>query len=262
MIISRFDGRLLVVRQADHGVQSGGFGAAWAGISPTESFREARLVEAATRHDNGWSPWDAKPQLDPQDNRPAQFVRIPRHTHVGIYGRGIAEAVAADPYVGLLVSMHGVGLYNDRYGTFRLREQAFTSEEKSVVQEFLRDQEQVQKSLLGACGYDSVSGPQDIPEVWRDYLLLQVWDRLSLQFIWKSAQDGVIAPVPEYPDGIRCTNVGQFCLKLAPYPFVDSPFFFPVEARLVEDREFRSPEDFLAEYLTSPMTILECKVVA
>jgi hypothetical protein len=262
VIISRFDGRLLVVRQADHGVQSGGFGAAWAGISPIDSFRESRLVEAAVRHDNGWAPWDAKPQLDPQDGRPAQFVRVPRHSHVGIYGRGIAEAAEADPYVGLLVSMHGVGLYNDRYGTFRLREQDFTAEEKSVVHEFLQDQEQVQKSLLGACGYESMTSPQDIPEIWRDYLLLQVWDRLSLQFIWKSAQDGMIAPVPGFSEGITCTHAGEFCLKLDPYPFVDSPSYFPVEARLVADREYRSAEDFLAEYLTSPMMIVECKAVA
>jgi hypothetical protein len=189
-------------------------------------------------------------------------VQIPRHSHIGIYRRGIAEAAEADPYVGLLVSMHGVGLYNDRYGTFRLREQSLTTEERSVVDEFLRDQEQVQLSLLAACGHEGVSGPQEVPEVWRDYLLLQVWDRLSLQFVWKLSQEGVISPVPGFADGISCVNAGQFCLKLDPYPFVDSPYFFPIEARLVPDRPYRTAEDFLAEYLRSPLMIVECKAVA
>lgn len=262
MIISRFEGRLLVVRQADHGVQSGSFGAAWAGISPVQSIRESKLIEAAVRHDNGWSPWDAKPRVDPEDERPTQFVRIPRHSHVGIYRRGIAEAVEADPYVGLLVSMHGVGLYNDRYGTFRLREQALSADERSVVDEFLRDQEELQQTLLTACGHASGSGPQEIPDVWRDYLLLQVWDRLSLQFLWKLSEEGVIAPAPGFSGGISCVNAGQFTLKLDPYPFVESPCVFPVEARLVADRAYRTAEDFLAEYLRSPLTVVECKAVA
>jgi hypothetical protein len=39
------------------------------------------------------------------------------HEHVPLYRRGIALAAAHDPTTGLLVSMHGAGLYNDCYGT-------------------------------------------------------------------------------------------------------------------------------------------------
>ena len=42
-----------------------------------------------------------------------------------------------DPTTGLLVSMHGAGLYNDRYGTFRLAEQKFSPPERALVDEFL-----------------------------------------------------------------------------------------------------------------------------
>jgi hypothetical protein len=43
-------------------------------------------------------------------------------------------------YSGLLVRMHGAGLYNDRYGTFRVAEQHFSPEYRVLVDEFLTDQ--------------------------------------------------------------------------------------------------------------------------
>jgi len=54
--------------------------------------------------------------------------------------RGIQQAAEHDPTTGLLVSMHGAGLYNDRYGTFRLAEQLVSDSERALVDEFLAEQ--------------------------------------------------------------------------------------------------------------------------
>jgi Protein of unknown function (DUF3891) len=68
--------------------------------------------------------------------------------------------------------------------------------------------------------------------VWYNYLLLQVWDRLSLQYAFRLAADGEIAPLP-HPDGaslaLCCRYRGEFSLVLEPYPFDASPCTFPLE---------------------------------
>jgi hypothetical protein len=48
-----------------------------------------------------------------------------------------------------------------------------------------------------------------VPEAEAEYLLLQVWDRLSLQYGFGQAADGVISPLPGGPAGeLSSTNVG------------------------------------------------------
>ena len=101
------------------------------------------------------------------------------------------------------------------------------------------------------------------PKVWYNYLLLQVWDRLQLQFAWRLAADGEIGPLP-HPDGssgvLRITNVGELSIALDPYPFDTAPLSFPMAARLLPDKPYRNAEEFLAEMAKTPELQLECKV--
>jgi len=263
MIFQQFQGALLVVRQPDHGSQTGDFAQHW-GNEHTPSFTpRTPVIEAGTRHDNGWAGWEQQPSLDPQTERPWQFFRLSPHEHVPLYRRGIQQAADHDGYTGLLVSMHGAGLYNDRYGTFRLAEQHFTVEERAIVDEFLAEQALFQQSLAErALGRQLHTHVTTDPEVWSNYLLLQVWDRLSLQYAFRLAADGEIGPVPR-PDGsdqvLRCTARGEFSLALDPYPFGDSPHTFPLAARLLVDRPYRTAQDFLEAMARAPVTILECR---
>lgn len=264
MIFQQFHGQLLAVRQADHGVQTGLFAAHW-GNEQTPPFdpRQA-VIDAGTRHDNGWTGWEERPSMDPETGRPWQFFRLTPHEHVPLYRRGIAEAAAHDPTTGLLVSMHGAGLYNDRYGTFRLAEQRFSASERALVDEFLAEQALFQQSLAQrALGRELHSHVTTDSRVWYNYLLLQVWDRLSLQFAFRLAADGEIGSLPR-PDGssgvLRITNSGELSIVLDPYPFDDSPQVFPIAARLLPDRPYRDAEEFLAALSAAPPTMLECRV--
>src|SRR5215510_9015450 len=111
---------------------------------------------------------------------------------------------------GLLVSMHGAGLYNDRYGTFRLAERQFSASEQALVDEFLAEQALFQQSLAErALGHQVHTHVTTDPQVWYNYLLLQVWDRLSLQYAFRLAVDCAIAPLPR-PDG---TSAGLYCRR-------------------------------------------------
>src|SRR5213078_2284426 len=100
----------------------------------------------------------------------------------------------------------------------------------ALVDEFLAEQALFQQSLA-----ERLSGRQlhshvtTDPQVWYNYLLLQVWDRLQLQFAFRLAASGEIAPLPR-PDGtsstLRVTNTGDLSIALDPYPFdTDSATF-------------------------------------
>ncbi len=180
-----------------------------------------------------------------------------------LYRRGIQAAAEVDPYTGLLVSMHGAGLSNDRYGTFRLAEQHFSAEERVLVDEFLAEQATFQQSLAERiAGIDRSTHVTHDPSVWRNYLLLQVWDRLSLQYVFRQASSGDIAPVT-LPDGssmtLQCVSRGDYSLALDPYPFDKSGLVFPITARLVPDKLYRSAEEYLETMSRAEVIELECR---
>lgn len=265
MIVTSYDHRLLVVRQPEHGVQTGLFAAAWGNdeVLPLPNPALATTL-AATHHDDGWAVWESRPGLDPETSRPYQFHAVPPTQHIKAYRAGIARAAEHDPWTGLLVSMHGAGLYNDRYASYRLEEiadQSLTPDERSVVAEFLHDMAVLQQDLAHeAFGHDGPEPAANLPFVREAYLLLQVWDRLSLQFAFRHAADGSIAPLPGGV-ALECRNAGAFRLRLDPFPFVDDEVDVPVQAQLVPDRDYTDPEDFLATLSAAPRFALECKVV-
>ena len=104
-----------------------------------------------------------------------------------------------DPTTGLLVSMHGAGLYNDRYGTFRLAERNLQRRRASaLVDEFLAEQALFQQSLAERALRPRAAQPRhhrsarlvQLPAACKSGIGLQ------LQFAWRLAADGEIGPLP------------------------------------------------------------------
>ncbi|MBL7623605.1 DUF3891 family protein [Frankia sp. AgB1.8] len=268
MIITRYEGRLLVVRQPDHGDQTGLFATAWGNEDvPALAEHQRAATLAARHHDDGWAVWERRPSLDPATRQPTQFHKVGPVEHIPAYRAGVDRAAHGDPWAGLLVSLHAAGLYNGRYGTFRLPEladQSLTAHEQALVTEFLAEMDRLQRDLLGAVrGHPTPAPAFDDPVVRQHYLLLQVWDRLSLQFAFRHGADGTIAPLPALGGGqgvLTCRSVGAFALALDPYPFATEGAVFPVAGQLVPDRPYRDPEDFLATLASAPALQLDCRV--
>jgi hypothetical protein len=268
VIITRWQGRLLVVFQPDHGTQTGLIAEQWGNdeVPALTDFRGAAEM-AASHHDDGWAIWERHPTLEPTTGQPVQFHAVDPVEHIAAYRAGISRAAQLDPWTGLLVSMHGAGLYNDRYGTYRLAElseQTLSPSEQAVVGEFLSDMAALQQDLAqNSLGHAVPGVASDDPLVRHHYLLLQVWDRLSLQFAFRHAADGVISPLP-WPAGtptqLRCTRLGPMALRLDPYPFAGHGGVFPVRGYLVEDRSYRNPEDFLATLTAAATLDLDCRI--
>ena len=125
-----------IVLQTEHGELAGQFARAW---SPRpEPFASLEIV--ARRHDDGWFVWEHGPSLDP-DGRPANFLDVPVPLHLAFYKAAIAAVTDEDAYAGLILSMHGAGIYKYRYGFQSDLRMRFVDDVEDDAARFVAEQE-------------------------------------------------------------------------------------------------------------------------
>ncbi len=250
----------MLVRQVDHQDQCALMAAAWgndrfARIAPWEP-----VVHAAARHDEGWRTWEEAPQV--RDGAPVDFTEIDRTTHVALYRRAIDDARARDPRTGLVVSMHGQGLYEGRLG-LDPGPPTPRSERPHAVQEFLAEQDAVQEGLRRAIG----EGPELDAWAWAAYRLLQTWDFLSLHLTWRGLLAGRETTLPQVPReagdpglDLRVRPDGPMACTVEPWPFSGGEVSLPVPARAVEERPYADALDLGASLEAAPWLTLAFSV--
>ncbi len=243
MIVSPRDGRLVMVRQVDHQDQCAAMADAWGNAAFARPEPFAPLRDAAALHDEGWRDWERAPTVD--DGAPVDFPHIDRATHVALYREGIRRAREVGDRCGLLVSLHGGGLYEGRGG---LDPGPVTprADRPPVVQRFLADQDALQAELRAR-----ITDAADAGWEWAAYRLLQTWDALSLHLTWRagpSGRDGALPQVPRAagdpgvtlrirPDG----DAGDHTID--PWPFTGDHVELPVRVREIPDRRYAADAD-------------------
>jgi hypothetical protein len=217
-----------VVLQTDHADLAGAVADAWADHGPR---RESAIV-AARRHDDGWAVWERSPLVD-ADGKPVNFLDVHVPAHLAFYRAGIAAISDEDPYAGLLVSMHGAGIYRQRYGSDPALGLSRAVEVQPLVDAFVEEQESAAHERAVAAGVD-----EDLR--WADYHRLQWFDRFSLAFCLREWD----AP-PEEPFELgpyTFTPVGPWRARVQPYPFADGSARFRLARRLVPKQPWRQAE--------------------
>jgi hypothetical protein len=197
-----------IVLQTDHADLSGAFARAW---RPPVS--ESLLV-ATERHDDGWAVWEQAPRVHP-DGTPVNFLEVDIRSHLAFYRAGIAAITEQDAGAGLLVSMHGAGIYKQRYGLDTALGLARAAEAQADVDAFVAEQE----AKFGG----------DPGERRDEYELLQLFDRLSLYFCMRDVTGGEEAEL----QGYRLEPVGPWRVRLDPFPFENSPSSFSFVRRIL-----------------------------
>jgi uncharacterized protein DUF3891 len=208
-----------VVLQTDHAELSGAFARAWNEPRP----RHESLTLATRRHDDGWAVWERAPIVEPETGRPLNFLDVGVPAHLAFYRACIAAVGEQDPYAGLLVSMHGAGIYRQRYGRDPSLAVAQAETHRHLVDAFVDEQEASYPERLTATGVDD-------EERWNDYELLQLYDRLSLYFCMRDVERGEEAEL----QGYRLEPLGPWRVRLQPFPFADRPARFSLARRIVE----------------------------
>ena len=132
--------------------------------------------------------------------------------HLEFYDAGIAEVTARDRYAGMLVGKHLAGIYRQRYGTQAALKLTRAPEAQAMIDEFVGRVEERFLALQRELGV-----PDE--EFWRNYVLLQVFDRLSL-WLCKGDPAGTGSMEIVLPDdGILTVTPTAGGCALSPYPF-------------------------------------------
>src|SRR5262249_10296212 len=218
MIVRTYHGKLLLIRQTDHMVLAGQLADIWGNKCFARSEPFAPLARAAYEHDTGCARWEAAPKVDRDTRRPYQFTDLPVEEHLAFYREGVDRVAAADAHAGLLVNLHCQGLYNQRFGTTpAMTPRRPPAEQETAVRQFLTAL-QAQRCELG------LRVPIDEPALWTQYMLLQIYDRLSL-YLCMPQRAADLGPVPTSAGGAAVTlalrPTGGEEVAVAPWPFRD-----------------------------------------
>ena len=211
-----------VVLQIDHADLSGELARGW----DERSARHESLAVAAARHDDGWAVWERAPIVD-DSGKPVDFLDVDVTSHLAFYRAGIAAVTEQDPYAGLLVSMHGAGIYRQRYGRDPSLGLSRAVEAQELIDAFVAEQEGAYERRLAQAGATD-------EEQWRDYELLQLFDRLSLFFCMRDAEREGAEPVEL--QGYELELVAPWRVRMRPFPFAQGPARFGLERRLLPKR--------------------------
>lgn len=262
MIVSRRREGIVTVRQVDHQAQCALMAEAWGNGAFARPEPYGPLLEAATWHDEGWRAWEEAPEVD-ATGAPVDFPDLDRARHTALYRDSIRVALARGPRTGLLVSMHGEGLYERRLG---LDGPPPPREgRRPEVLAFLDDQAALQADLRRRIG----GGPELDAWAWDGYRLLQAWDTLSLYLLWRAlpaGRGGTLVRVPRGPgdagaDLILTPDGPEACL-CEPFPFAGDEVTLPVAARVIADRPYAGDDDLRAALAAAPAVTLDCRVRA
>lgn len=233
-----------VVLQTDHADVSGACARLWADTGAHQS----SLVVAAERHDDGWAVWEQSPMMDADTGRPLNFLDVPVPAHLAFYRAGIAAITDEDLYAGLLVSMHGSGIYRQRYGTQPELRLSRADEVKDLVEAFVTEQEASHPIRRDEIGVTE-------EECWADYHRLQVFDRFSLFLCLKDREAGESDDI----GGYRLESIGPGRLRMDPYPFSTDSADFTLLRHVLPKRR-RTIDEFRQELLGTPAERLEITV--
>lgn len=236
-----------LVLQTDHADLSAAFARAWSDQGP----RHDSLVTAARRHDDGWAVWERSP-LVAGDGAPVAFLDVHVPAHLAFYRAGIAAIADEDLYAGLLVSMHGAGIYQQRYGADTGLSLSRAVEVQPLVDAFVEEQESSHASRARAVGVDD--------EVrWADYHRLQWLDRFSLVFCMREWDRGDADPFDLGP--FRFEPLGPWSVRIAPYPFLEPTARFTLALRRMPKSPWTQAA-FCRAFFETPETVVEIEVTA
>jgi hypothetical protein len=219
MIVRRAGGRLLCLTQPDHAVLAGRLADAWAADGVPNRPTRARVIEAAARHDVGWTTEDEAPRFDPETRGPHGFVSVPVEVRQGAFLTGVETLAAGDPYVAALVAQHGLTVY---------RRFQHEQEWQSFFPTLERRRDDLCAPLIGAAGPSPMTFLQD-------YAIVGLCDLFSLVFCngWRE---------PHRMEGYEAVLEGD-CLVVTPDPFAGVAVDLAIAARALPLRPFWNADD-------------------
>jgi hypothetical protein len=248
----------MLIRQSDHDDHCGRLMAHWTSGLFWQPTHRQLLTIAVALHDAGSSHWEDRAILD-HAGLPWTYWGIPADDHLDLHRHGISVAADVHPYVGLLVSMHAVGIHRDRLhidqtpSPWHIRED-FTPK----VGAFIAEQTHIQKRLLREAQQRcDVSLTEE--RLMNDFKLFEMVDTLSVWIAENMPIGRDMVYVPDRagePMTVTIERAGEWAFRLSPYPFEDDKFECPIVARLMPKTPFRHDDDFREAWYSAKVLTL------
>jgi hypothetical protein len=217
MILRREAGRgVLAIGQASHAWISGQLARAWGNERFGRFEPREEVCLAAEQHDVGMAEWDLHPSFDAATGLPHSFTDMPLEVHMRLWREGPRQLISQSRWAALLVSMHGMRLYEMR-DLARLPE-----DQADTVRAFLREHRDLQADE------DAVKRGSD---------LLWTWDFLSLALCldWAPCAAKEV-PTAGAPVALHVHPDGERSVRLDPWPFADDRLTVHAEGRRLAER--------------------------
>ncbi|OMP67275.1 DUF3891 family protein [Domibacillus epiphyticus] len=246
MIISKQGGQLVLVRQDEHGKQAADVARRWGNDQFQKLVNHENVSYGIEKHDAGWKKPDDQVLFNKATKRPLNFMDINLPKHVEFYENGYRETLQEDPYAGMLLGMHWIGLYTSRFGydpafTYNVSDDLIDFMDSTIVKiqkEWVNIKQQFWNKKEQRSEFED--------HIWMQYEFFQVMDRLSL---FMSLNDPMkennvtLGPVRMSRKSdfvhLHVETAGDGTLTLDPFPF-DSGFKTVIPARKIEDRDYEN----------------------
>jgi hypothetical protein len=248
----------ILVKQSEHDDQCGYMAAHWQWERFWQPWNTQLLTIAVAMHDTGSACWEDYPLINDR-GEPWTFWTIPADDHIELHRRGVAEAVNVHPYVGLLISMHVVGIHRDRLRIDPAPNRWHMPEiETPKVNAFIEEQRALQRELratLAARG----QGPASDAALMNDFKLFEVIDILSTQLSACGLQEREMTYVPDArgePFTMSLQRAGEWEFRATPFPFSGDRFDCPCVGRRLPKRTFHDHDEYREAWYAAPTVIL------
>lgn len=241
------DGSLVMITQNDHAKAAGLCASHWGNALFTRPQPYEACVRAAFLHDLAWLREETSPRFNPATGRTINYLDVPNESQIDEYPWANQWLAKLDPYTALLVNKHRTGIWKSRYGLMKKPQYALRKLSPEIEELVVRSHAEQQAA---AAAFDA-------HEVVTNYILLQIWDLLSLYICSNEhLKEESYEPVPtSYLPGsgecIRLTPVGQQRISISPYPFDQNSLEVSVVQRRLPTSQFEDASTFHTAYFNT-----------
>jgi hypothetical protein len=277
-VVERSD-EFRLVTQPDHANLSGQVALHWGNETFETPDPHHSMIIAGEDHDHGWKKYDLTPHID-DTGKPIGFREAMGDEWTTFYGSGVENTMDVDLYSGLMVSLHAAGLRRQGYG---VRPEIPDMHNDPEYASFVEEQEQFQEEIMAHlqdndrfASYATETERAFLNEIhetgdysgrcrtWYNYLLLQVFDLLSIYFCDNyTLEETTIGPVPvtygSEETELTITPIDDTEVRIDPYPFDTSPLPFSTTGRYVSNT-FETQEELTELYYKSERETFSCTV--
>jgi hypothetical protein len=277
MIRRQMADQFWMITQQDHALLAGRLAEAWGNhrFARLDPDRQESVIRGIALHDCGWPAHDERPTLDEQ-GRPRDVFHTPHVITLPLWMESARRAAEADPYAGLLVSLHVLALSaSSRLPAQPATERPFDPDrarERFELNRFQHAQIELQESLRQRLGLrtdlplhfglaESAADPREQKLVF-DFRLLQAMDFLSLAICCTQPPGQETGPVYLHPGGmmrplkLRRTTADR--LGVNPWPFALARIESTIRYRAIPAGPYRNEQDFHGALAEAPEQTLCC----